>query len=112
MQFCCSSGELVVNLSKVAESEKNELLDAIVDKLRTTSSMLEVRKFYLAEKDKISDYVELGSAFYKYVIDNGILVDLDGILKMTDLLFQLNSVIDKESGFFGLVTAVAKWMER
>lgn len=112
LQFCCSSGELVVNLSKVAESEKNELLDAIVSKLKTTNSMLEVRKFYLAEKDKISDYVELGSAFYKHVIDNGIVVDLDGILKMTDLLFQLNNVIDKESGFFGLVTAVAKWMER
>lgn len=112
LQFCCSSGELVVNLNKVAESEKNELLDAIVDKLKTSSSMLEVRKFYLAEKDKISDYVEFGSLLYKHVVDNGIVVDLDGILKMTDLLFQLNTVIDKESGFFGLLTAVAKWMEK
>jgi len=112
LQFCCSSGELVVNLSRVAESEKNELLDSIVDKLRSSSSMLEVRKFYLAEKDKISDYVEFGSLLYKHVIDHGIVVDLDGILKMTDLLFQLNTVIDKESGFFGLLTAVAKWMEK
>lgn len=112
LQFCCSSGELVVNLSKVAESEKNELIDAIVDKLKTTNSMLEVRKFYLSEKDKISDYVEFGSVLFKYVVDNGIVVDLDGILKMTDLLFQLNTVIDKESGFFGLLTAIAKWMER
>lgn len=112
LQFCCSSGELVVNLNKVAESEKNELIDAIVDKLKTTSSMLEVRKFYLSEKDKISDYVEFGSVLFKHVVDNGIVVDLDGILKMTDLLFQLNTVIDKESGFFGLLTAIAKWMER
>lgn len=112
LQFCCSSGELVVNLNKVAESEKNELIDAIVDKLKTTNSMLEVRKFYLAEKDKISDYVEFGSIMFKHVIDNGIVIDLDGILKMTDLLFQLNTVIDKESGFFGLLTAIAKWMER
>ena len=112
LQFCCSSGELVVNLSKVAESEKNELIDAIVDKLKTTSSILEVRKFYLSEKDKISDYVEFGSVLFKHVVDNGIVVDLDGILKMTDLLFQLNMVIDKESGFFGLLTAIAKWMER
>ena len=112
LQFCCSSGELVVNLSKVAESEKNELIDAIVDKLKTTSSILEVRKFYLSEKDKISDYVEFGSILFKHVVDNGIVVDLDGILKMTDLLFQLNMVIDKESGFFGLLTAIAKWMER
>ena len=112
LQFCCSSGELVVNLSKVAESEKNELIDAIVDKLKTTNNMLEVRKFYLSEKDKISDYVEFGSVLFKHVVDNGIVVDLDGILKMTDLLFQLNTVIDKESGFFGLLTAIAKWMER
>ena len=112
LQFCCSSGELVVNLNKVAESEKNELIDAIVDKLKTTNNMLEVRKFYLSEKDKISDYVEFGSVLFKHVVDNGIVVDLDGILKMTDLLFQLNTVIDKESGFFGLLTAIAKWMER
>lgn len=112
LQFCCSSGELVVNLNKVAESEKNELIDTIVDKLKTTNNMLEVRKFYLSEKDKISDYVEFGSVLFKHVIDNGIIVDLDGILKMTDLLFQLNTVIDKESGFFGLLTAIAKWMER
>ena len=112
LQFCCSSGELVVNLNKVAESEKNELIDAIVDKLKTANNMLEVRKFYLSEKDKISDYVEFGSILFKHVVDNGIVVDLDGILKMTDLLFQLNTVIDKESGFFGLLTAIAKWMER
>ena len=112
LQFCCSSGELVVNLNKVAESEKNELIDAIVDKLKTTNNMLDVRKFYLSEKDKISDYVEFGSVLFKHVVDNGIVVDLDGILKMTDLLFQLNMVIDKESGFFGLLTAIAKWMER
>lgn len=112
LQFCCSSGELVVNLNKVAESEKNELIDAIVDKLKTTNNILEVRKFYLSEKDKISDYVEFGSILFKHVVDNGIVVDLDGILKMTDLLFQLNTVIDKESGFFGLLTAIAKWMER
>ena len=112
LQFCCTTGELVVNLSKVAESEKTELLAAIIDKVRSSNSMLDVRKFYFAEKGKISDYVEFGSALYKYVVDNGIVVDLDGILKMTDLLFQLNTVIDKESGFFGLLTAVAKWMER
>lgn len=112
LQFCCNSGELVVNLNKVAESEKTELLDAIIDKLKTCNNILEVRKFYLAEKDKINDYVEFGSTLYRYVIDNGIVVDLDGILKMTDLLFQLNTVIDKESGFFGLLTAVAKWMKR
>lgn len=112
LQFCCSSGELVVNLNNVAESEKTELLDAIIDKIKTSSNILDVRKFYMSEKEKISDYVDFGSSLYKYAIDKGIVSDLNGILKMTDLLFQLNTVIDKESGFFGLLVAIAKWIEK
>lgn len=87
MQFCCSSGELVVNLNNVADSDKIELVRAIVDKVKTSKNILDVRSFYLSEKDKISDYVELGSRLFKYAVDKGIVVDLDGILKMTDLLF-------------------------
>ena len=112
LQFCCNSGELVVNLNKVADSEKNEVVEAIVQSIMSRKSLIEVRKEYLAQKDKINDYVEAGSALYNYVIDNGLVVDLDGILKMTDLLYYLNSVIDKEANFFGLVTAIAKWIER
>lgn len=112
LQFCCSSGELVVNLNNVADSDKIELVRAIVDKVKTSKNILEVRSFYLSEKDKISDYVELGSRLFKYAVDKGIVVDLDGILKMTDLLFQLNTVIDKESGFFGIVAALMKWINR
>lgn len=111
LQFCCSSGELVVNLSNVAESEKNEVIKSIVDSIIAGKKLIDVRKEYLAKKDDINDYVEAGSALYNYVIDNGFVVDLDGILKMTDLLFYMNSVIDKEANFFGLVTAVAKWIK-
>lgn len=111
LQFCCSSGELVVNLNKVASSEKNEVIETIVKSIQSGKGLIEVRKEYLAQKDKINDYVEAGSALYNYVIDKGIVVDLDGILKMTDLLYYLNTVIDKEANFFGLVTAVAKWMK-
>lgn len=112
LQFCCSSGKLVVNLSKVADAEKNELVDALASKIKSCSNILDIRKFYLAEKSKIVDYVELGSDLYKHAIDTGLVVDLDGILKMTDLLYQLNMVIDKESGFFGLVTAIVKWSQK
>lgn len=112
LQFCCSSGELVVNLSNVADSEKNEAVEAIVKSIQAGKSLLEVRREYLANKDKINDYVEAGSALYNYVIDSGLVIDLDGILKMTDLLYYLNTVIDKEANFFGLVTAVAKWIEK
>ena len=112
LQFCCNSGELVVNLSNVAEAEKSGVIESIANSIKSGKSLIAVRKEYLAQKDKINDYVEAGSALYNYVIDNGLVVDLDGILKMTDLLFYLNTVIDKEANFFGLVTAVAKWMKR
>ena len=112
LQFCCSSGTLTVNLNKVASSEKNEVIETIVNSIRSGKGLIDIRKEYLAQKDKINDYVEAGSALYNYVIDNGLVVDLDGILKMTDLLFYLNTVIDKEANFFGLVTAIAKWIER
>lgn len=112
LQLCCGSGKLVVNLSNVAATEKNEFIEEIVSSIKAGKSILEVRKEYLAHKDKVNDYVEAASALYNYVIDNGLVVDLDGILKMTDLLFYMNTVIDKESNFFGLVTAIAKWISR
>ena len=109
LQFCCSSGELVVKLNNVANDEKNEVIKSIVDSIVAGKNLLEIRRSYLAQKDKISDYVEAGSQLFNYVVDNDIVSSPDGILKMTDILFYLNTVIDKESCFFGLVTAVSKW---
>ena len=109
LQFCCSSGELVVKLNNVANDEKNEVIKSIVDSIVAGKNLLEIRRSYLAQKDKISDYVEAGSQLFNYAVDNNVVSSPDGILKMTDILFYLNTVIDKESCFFGLVTAVSKW---
>ena len=109
LQFCCSSGELVVKLNNVANDEKNEVIKSIVDSIIAGKNLLEIRRSYLAQKDKISDYVEAGSQLFNYVVDNNVVSSPDGILKMTDILFYLNTVIDKESCFFGLVTAISKW---
>lgn len=109
LQFCCSSGELVVKLNNVANDEKNEVIKSIVDSIVAGKNLIEIRRSYLAQKDKISDYVEAGSQLFNYVVDNNVVSSPDGILKMTDILFYLNTVIDKESCFFGLVTAVSKW---
>lgn len=109
LQFCCSSGELVVKLNNVANDEKNEVIKSIVDSIVAGKNLLEIRRSYLAQKDKISDYVEAGSQLFNYVVDNNVVSSPDGILKMTDILFYLNTVIDKESCFFGLVTAISKW---
>lgn len=110
LQLCCGSGKLVVNLSNVANSEKNEFIEEIVSGIKSGKGLLEIRKEYLAHKDKVNDYVEAASSLYNYVIDNGLVVDLDGILKMTDILFYMNTVIDKEANFFGLIAAIAKWI--
>lgn len=109
LQFCCGSGELVVKLSNVANDEKNEVIESIASNVASGKNLLEIRKEYLSQKDKISDYVEAGSILFKHVVDDGIVVDPDGILKMTDILYYLNVVIDKESCFFGLITAISKW---
>lgn len=109
LQFCSSSGELVVKMSSVADAGKEDFLKELVDKTISTANLLEVRQFYMRNKDKVNDYVEFGSMFFNYVVDNGVLRSADGVLKMVDLLYQLNVVIDKEVGFFAMVTALKKY---
>ena len=109
LQFCSSSGELVVKLSSIANSGRDDFLEELVKKTIETSNLLEVRQFYMRSKDKINDYVEFGSAFFNYAVDNGILRSADGVLQMSELLYQLNVVIDKEVGFFAMVTALKKY---
>lgn len=111
LQLCCNSGKLVVNLSKVANIDKKQFVEDIVGVLKTEDNLLTVRKFYMQNKDKINDYVEAGSDLFNYVIDKNVIDTCDGILKLTDLLFQLNQVIDKEAGFYGMVVAVKKFMK-
>ena len=80
LQFCSGSGELVVNLSKVANSGQNEFLEELVKKTLETNNLLEVRQFYMRSKDKLNDYLEFGSLFFNYVVDNGFLRSADGVL--------------------------------
>ena len=110
LQFCCNSGTLVVKLNQIENDDRMELLEALVTSIKTSKSILDVRSFYIKHKEEISDYVTFASEFYNHVIDNSIVVDSDGILKMTDLLYQLNQVVDKESMFFGMVVAVKKYL--
>lgn len=108
LQFCCNTGKLVVKLSQVVDSDKSSFLRELVEKIRSAEDILDVRRFYLQNKDKVSDFISFGSDLYNKVVDDG-LVDEDGILKLTDLLYQLNSVVDKEAGLFGMLTAVRKY---
>ena len=86
LQFCSNSGELVVKLSNAVNSEARDIVKSIVDSALSESNLLSVRQFYLQSKDKLNDYIVAGSDVFNYAVDKGI-VDADGVLKLTDLLF-------------------------
>lgn len=108
LQFCSNSGTLVVKLNDV-KSEDNDFIQDIVQKAVSCENMLSVRQYYMQHKDKLNDYLLAGSSLFNYVVDKNIVSDPDGILKLTDLLYYLNVCVDKESVFFGMVTAVKKY---
>lgn len=103
---CCSSGELIVS-SKVTDNDHNkDLVKEIVDKAINTEDILEVRKFYIQNKNKIDDYLKLSSEIFNYVIDNGIVKDRSKILRLSNIIYQLNIVVDKEIQFFNLISTL------
>lgn len=108
LQFCCNSGELVVKLSQVVDSDKGEFLKELVKRTISEENLLDVRQFYLRNKDKVSDFVAFGSDVYNAAVDGDVVTE-DGVLKLTDQLYQLNTVIDKEAGLFGMLTAIRRF---
>ena len=110
LQLCSNSGKLIVKLNAIVNSEKDDFIKDIVDKTISLPNILDVRKFYLANKTKLVDFIEGASLLFNYVVDND-LVDSDGILKLTDLVYQENVVIDKEPTFFGMLVAIKKYLK-
>lgn len=112
LQFCCNSGKLVVKLTKIEDDGKTELLASLVEAIKNANNILDVRSFYLKYKDEITDYVTFASELFNFVIDNRVVTQADAILKMTDIIYQLNVVVDKESMFFGMVVAISKSLNK
>ena len=110
LQFCSNSGKLIVKLNAIVNTEKDDFIKELIDKTISSSNILDVRKFYLANKTKIVDYIEGASLVFNYVVDND-LVDSDGILKLADLVYQENLVVDKEPTFFGMLVAVKTYLK-
>lgn len=103
---CCSSGELIVS-SKITDNDQNkDLVKEIVDKAINTDDVLEVRKFYIQSKNKIDDYLRLSSEIFNYVMDNGIVKDRAKILRLSNIIYQMNIVVDKEIQFFNLISTL------
>jgi len=108
LQFCCNSRELIVKLNAITDKDSEELVASIVDKALNEKSILDVRKFYLQHKEQCGDFIEIASSIFNHVVDND-LVSSDCILKLTELIYQLNVVVDREPTFFGMLIAINKY---
>lgn len=106
LQLCCASGKLVVKMNQAAQVEKTNFLDELMEKIKTTSKVLEIRQFYFANKAKIDDYKTFGGELYNHVIDNQLVDDPKVILRMSDIIYQMNLVVNPEIQFFALICLV------
>lgn len=57
---------------------------------------MDIRSFYMQNKSKVDDYKILGAQLYDYVIDNSIVTNSKAILKMSDIIYQMNLVVNPE----------------
>lgn len=108
LQFCCNSGELVVKLNAINNHDNENIVKTIVEKTLSEKNILDVRKFYIQCKDQCGDFLEISSKLFDYVVDND-LINADGILKLSDMIYQLNVVVDREPTFFGMLVAISKY---
>ena len=108
LQFCCNTKELIVKTNAIINNDKDDLIEQIVKKTFESKNILDVRKYYLSNKEKLGDFIDAASLLFNYVCDNDI-INEDGILKLTDQLFYINSVVDKEPVFFGMLIAIKKY---
>lgn len=107
LQTSCSSGALVVTESAantVSKSFVNELLDSVV----SSHDLLGLRESYIQSKTKIGDYKTFSSGLFNEAIGRGMIKNPDTILKMSDIIYQMNVVIDPEIQFFALLTLINK----
>lgn len=108
LEVCISSGELRVRKNFVSETDKDIFLKEIIDKVASERNILKVREFYIQNKTKVSDYVTFASDTMNYLMDNGLVDDPSVILELTEAVYELNLVIDKEIGYFKLLTILKK----
>ena len=108
LQISCSSGELVVSDSLVNSSSNENFLIDMIDRIKTSKNLLDLRQYYISNKSKISDYKEFSSLLFNYVLDNNMIANPDMVLRMSNIIYQMNIVIDPEIQFFTLITILNK----
>lgn len=109
LQMSCVSGKLDPGIDAAGASACESYVAELAQKAAGAKNLLDVRASYLREKDKLGDFIEAGSKLFSYALDSGLVVDPDGTLLLSDLLYKLNVVVDRESLFFGMLAAIAKF---
>lgn len=93
-------------MGNIVNSDRAAFLDELVKKIQATSKVIDIREFYFANKSKIDDYKTFGAQLFEHLLDNKIIDDPRCILKMSDMIYQMNLVVNPEIQFFALVCLV------
>lgn len=105
LQKCCSSGELIIPNEVSVDIS---FIDELIHKCKTETNILNLRQYYITNKMKVPDFIKTSSDIFNYVLDNGLIINNDHILHISNLIYQMNLVIDKEVSFFALITFLNK----
>lgn len=103
LQTYSTTGELIVSGSTIAEAEKESFISSIVNMVMTEKDLLKIRTYYTQNKDKISDYIIMAGDILNYVIDKNIIKRGEDILALSDQIYKLNIVVDKETQFYAFI---------
>ena len=106
LQKCCASGTLIV--PKSISSSNNSFLKELVEKCSTENNILNLRQYYITNKSKIEDYLTFSSDVFNYVLDNNLITNGDAVLHLSNIIYQMNLVIDREIQFFSMMTYLNK----
>ena len=106
LQKCCASGTLVVPAS--ISTSDNSFLKELVEKCSTEKNILNLRQYYITNKSKIEDYLAFSSELFNYVLDNNLVTNGDVVLHLSNIIYQMNLVIDREIQFFSMMTYLNK----
>ena len=107
LQTSCSTGELIVTES-TSQNVNKSFLSELIEKTTNVGNLLQLREFYIQSKSKIDDYRVFGGVVFNEVINRGIITHPETVLKMSDIIYQMNVVIDPEIQFFALLTLINK----
>lgn len=110
LQKMCSSGTLIV--PEVLSSSDDTFISELVDMCLKESDVLKLRQYYITNKAKIEDYLVFSSEVFNYVLNKDMVKSGDAVLKMSNIIYQMNLVIDKEICFFSLMVLLSKYLKQ